>query len=373
MTSLYIHIPFCVKKCLYCDFYSIEYEKRLAVRFMDILCRQIKAINSRFESIYIGGGTPSVLDAQLLEKLLKSLRSVSCGVEEFTIEVNPESVTEEKLELFLKYGINRISIGVQSFNDKKLTKLGRIHPAQKAIDSIAMARRNGFVNISIDLIFGIWNETLSDWKEELKRAVSLPIKHISCYSLSYEKHTKLFALLGCKKIIPQSDEITAKMYKYTLCYLERNKFRHYEVSNFSKSGFECRHNLSYWQNNPYVGLGPSAVSYQNGIRAKNTPDVEEYIEMAQRNKPTIISTEKLSLRKQAKETAAIKIRTREGIVFSWFKERTGFDFMELEGADVNVLLKQALVKYKKMDREVSGIALTRKGFLFCDSVSAQLL
>jgi oxygen-independent coproporphyrinogen-3 oxidase len=251
--------------------------------------------------------------------------------------------------------------------------LGRIHPAQKAIDSIAMARRNGFVNISIDLIFGIWNETLSDWKEELKRAVSLPIRHISCYSLSYERHTKLFTLLGSKKIIPQSDEVIVKMYEHTVRYLEQNKFRHYEVSNFSKSGFECRHNLSYWQNNPYLGLGPSAVSYQNGIRAKNTPDVEEYIEMAQRNKPTIISTEKLSLQKQAKETAAIKIRTREGIDFSWFKKRTGFDFMELEGEDAAVLTKEGLIKYKKNKQKTAGVALTKKGFLFCDSVSSQFL
>jgi oxygen-independent coproporphyrinogen-3 oxidase len=282
-------------------------------------------------------------------------------------------VTSQKLKLFLNYGINRISIGVQSFDDRKLVKLGRIHSAQKAIEAIKLAKHSGFKNISIDLIFGVWQETLDEWKKELKVAVTLPLKHISCYSLSYEKNAKLFRLLKKKKVIPQDDDITVKMYEYAIDYLEKNKFFHYEVSNFAKTGFQCKHNINYWQNNSYVGLGPSAVSYQNGARSKNIPDIKKYLEVAVKNKPTLISKEKLSLENQAKETAAIKIRTAEGIDFGWFKEKTGFDFTKLEGENIILLIKQKLIEYKKVEAKNSGVALTRKGFLFCDSVSAQLL
>ncbi len=326
-----------------------------------------------FDTIYIGGGTPSILEPQLLEKLLKSIKNISGKPKEFTIEANPESITNQKLSLFLKYGINRLSIGIQSFNDRKLARLGRIHSTQKAIDSIYMAWQNGFTNISVDLIFGIWEETLNEWKTELKMAISLPIKHISCYSLSYEKRTKLFTLLKNKKIKPQDDEIIAEMYEYAGDYLEKNKFIHYEISNFAKAGFECLHNINYWQNNSYVGLGPSAVSYQRGVRAKNMADVLKYIKMVENKLPAIVYKEKISPEKQARETAAIKIRTLEGIDFTWFKKRTGFDFVNLEGKNVTLLSRQGLLQYKKTNKKISGVALTKKGFLFCDSISAQFL
>ncbi|MFA5270731.1 MAG: radical SAM family heme chaperone HemW [Candidatus Omnitrophota bacterium] len=373
MNSLYIHIPFCAKKCLYCDFYSIGHDEKLASKFIDILSAQAMTLKIQFDTIYIGGGTPSVLESRLLEKLLKSLKAAACNVKEFTIEANPESITAKKLKLFLNYGINRISIGVQSFDDKKLAKLGRIHSGQKAIEAVNLAKHSGFKNISIDLIFGVWQETLGAWKEELKAAMELPLKHISCYSLSYEKHAKLSALLKEKSIIPQSDEVTVKMYEHAIDYLGKNKFFHYEISNFSKAGFQCKHNLNYWQNNSYVGLGPSAVSYREGKRAKNISDGKKYIELAGKGKSTVVFNEKLSLEMQAKETAAIKIRTTEGIDFDWFKKRTGFDFLKLESDDIDFLIKQRLLKYKKSRSKESGIALTRKGFLFCDSVSAQLL
>ncbi|MFA6281310.1 MAG: radical SAM family heme chaperone HemW [Candidatus Omnitrophota bacterium] len=373
MNSLYIHIPFCVKKCLYCDFYSQGYDNQLAVKYINILSSQIKALKTQFDTIYIGGGTPSVLESRLLEKLLKSIRGVAGIAKEFTIEANPESVSEKKLRLFLSYGVNRISIGVQSFDDKKLAKLGRIHSARKAIEAIKLAKYCGFKNISIDLIFGVWQETLDEWEKELQIAVSLPVKHISCYSLSYEKHARLFQLLKKKKIIPQSEEGVVKMYERSINYLEKNKFFHYEVSNFAKSGFQCKHNLSYWQNNSYIGLGPSAVSYQDGIRTKNTSDVETYIEMIRKNKSAIIFNEKLSPRKRAKETAAIKIRTSEGIDFDWFKRQTGFDFIKMQEGNVGLLIDQGLLRYKGSESKKTGVVLTKKGFLFCDSVSAQLL
>ncbi len=198
--SLYIHIPFCRAKCPYCDFYSTPYQKDIADCYIKTLCKKLEKINNKFLTIYIGGGTPSVLDKELLGRLLKSLKKVIGKDCEFTIEANPESLDEDKIKIFRDYGINRISIGVQSLRDEKLNKLRRVHSAAQARKAVALAKKSGFKNISIDLIFGVWQESLESWQSELKEAVKLGATHISVYSLTYEKNTQFFKELKKRKV-----------------------------------------------------------------------------------------------------------------------------------------------------------------------------
>ena len=295
---------------------------------------------------------------------------------EFTVEINPESADSEKLKLFLDKGVNRLSIGVQSFDDKKLNSLGRIHSASEALKAIDLSKKSGFRNISIDMIFGVAAENLKVWQSELEKAAGCGSQHISCYSLSYEKDTPLFRMREKKSIIPLDDEAIADMYKYAMSYLSGAGFEHYEVSNFAKPGFECRHNLNYWDNNPYTGLGPSAVSYVDGSRSENVRDAEEYVDRYEKGVSLIVYSEKLSGIRMAKETAGVKIRVRQGIDYDWFKNKTGFDFEDVvEKSAIDELFKDSLLKYKidKATRERTGIMLTEKGFLFSDTVSSAFL
>ena len=374
--GLYIHVPFCRQKCLYCDFYSIQYSENLADSYISIILEQVQGLSQDFSSIYMGGGTPSILSLDLLDKLLSGLKKFIKPGMEFTIEANPESVDSEKLKLFLDKGVNRISIGVQSFDNKKLKALGRIHSASEALEAIELSKKSGFKNISIDMIFGAAGEDLKAWQSELEKAIGCGSQHISCYSLSYEKDTPLFRMREKKSIISLDDEAMAEMYKYTMSYLPEAGFEHYEVSNFAKPGFECKHNLNYWDNNPYAGLGPSAVSYADGLRSENVADAEEYVDRHEKGVSLVGYSEKLSGVRMAKETAGVKIRVKRGIDYDWFKNKTGFDFEDIiEKGGLHELFKDNLLEYKtdKATRERIGIMLTEKGFLFSDTVSSAFL
>ena len=371
--SLYIHIPFCKRKCVYCDFYSTIYNEKIAADYIDVILKEAEGLTITPSTIYIGGGTPTALDARLLARLLKGLARYSRNASEFTFEANPESLDDEKIKLLLDCGANRLSIGVQSLNEQKLKKLGRIHNVQRAEEAVHRASKRGFKNIGVDLIFGVWNETPEGWKKELEAIVRLPITHISCYSLTYEKHTPLFQALEQKSLVPLDDTVVAAMYECAIDILSLRGFKQYEVSNFAKEGYACAHNLNYWDNSPYVGLGTSAVSYIDGTRSKNVSDVADYIRRFDEGKPLIASSETLTPLRRAKETAAVKIRTRDGIDFAWFKAKTGFDFLELEKKALATLLEKDLIKYTKESNRPTGICLKRKGFLFCDTVSSELL
>jgi len=371
--SLYIHIPFCRRKCLYCDFYSAIYDSSTASAYIDALTRQIDGLDGPFATVYIGGGTPSALDKGMLARLVKGIGRFLPGVSEFTMEANPESLDEEKIKLLLDAGVNRLSVGLQSFDEGKLKKLGRIHDARRAADAVSAAAKKGFKNISIDLIFGVWGERPDIWKRDLEEALKLPVTHISCYSLTYEKDTPLFQAVKNGSVKPLEDEAAAAMYEAAIELLSLRGFKQYEVSNFARGGFECRHNLAYWENNPYVGLGASAASYIEGVRSKFVSDVKGYIRRFKEARSLVESSEKLKPIKRAKETAAIKIRTKEGIDFEWFKGKTGYDFCGLERKALPKLIEDGLIKYKKDGDSPVGIVLKRKGFLFCDTVSSALL
>jgi oxygen-independent coproporphyrinogen-3 oxidase len=374
ISSLYIHIPFCRRKCLYCDFYSMPgHPAPLARDYVNALICRIEPLAQRFSTVYMGGGTPTVLENELLKRLLGALGKNLARGAEFTVEANPESLDRRKLGMFADFGVNRLSVGIQSLDDRKLKKLGRIHDAARGVESIKMAAAAGFGNVSADLIFGVPGESLEDWRSELEEAARLPLTHVSAYSLTYEKGTPLFTAVKNRSIVPLEDEVVAGMYEASIDILALRGFKQYEVSNFAREGFGCRHNLSYWENNPYIGLGASAVSYSDGVRTKNVSDVAEYIRRHREGRPAGESSEKLSPPRRARETAAVKIRTKDGIDFAWFRDKTGYDFMDLEGKAVSPLIEEGLLKFRKDGATPTGIALKRKGFLFCDTVSSALL
>lgn len=369
MRGLYIHIPFCEKKCPYCDFYSIPYDEDLASCYLDILSYEIKNLNKSISTVYIGGGTPTILDEKLLDFLLISLEKILKRSEENTIEANPESLTKDKIKLFLRRGINRISIGVQSLRDEKLKFLGRIPTSSQAIEKVMEAKKLGFKNINIDLIYGLPHEELDEFKKEIKKVVKLPITHLSCYMLTLKKSSPLY-----KYIKDISEEEVARMYRFLMRYLPQRGFYQYEVSNFAKRNYFSRHNIIYWKNKEYIGLGASSVSYTEGIRTKRVADVKKYIQLIKENKSPIVFKEKLSPSKRAKETASLNIRLKEGINFSRFQKETGFDFWQIEEKNqIHDLIKKGWLRYKKRGKKKVGISLTEEGFLFADSVSSSLL
>jgi len=371
--SLYLHIPFCKRKCIYCNFYSSIYKEDEASDYVDAILLQLGRLTGPFKTVYIGGGTPTALDLPLLKKFLQGLSRISKGSVEFTFEANPESMDREKMKMLLDNGVNRLSIGVQSLRDEKLKKLGRIHNAGKAIESVVAASKMGFGNISIDLIFGLWSESPEGWKAELEEAVRLPAKHVSCYELTYESGTPLFGMLENKVISPPEDDVVAGMYETAIEELAFKGFKQYEVSNFAKPGFESRHNMNYWDNSSYLGLGASAFSYDSETRSRNVSDVREYTRLVLDGKNVTDFSEKLSPERRARETAAVKIRTRGGIDFKWFRNKTGYDLKDLEKKAIPKLIDDGLIKYTRDKDEVTGISLKRKGFLFCDTVSSSLL
>jgi oxygen-independent coproporphyrinogen-3 oxidase len=371
--SLYIHMPFCRRRCIYCDFYSTIYDETAAWRYTGAIAGQITSLEGEFSTIYIGGGTPTMLSGGMLERILKSLKGALAARCEFTVEANPESLDAVKIKVLLDGGVNRLSIGVQSFDDSKLKRLGRMHDSRRANDSVALAAKGGFANISVDLMFGVWGEDMKTWEKDLAIAAALPVKHLSCYSLTYEKGTPLFDAVKAGSVVPLGEKPVAEMYGAAIERLAVRGFRQYEVSNFAKAGFECRHNLNYWENDPYTGIGASAVSYADGVRTENIADIGEYIRKAEARMAVAVSRERLSPARRAKETAAVKIRTKEGIDFAWFKGHTGYDLPELERKALPKLVSGGLIKYKKAGDRVTGIELRRKGFLFCDLVSSELV
>lgn len=380
-TAAYIHVPFCRRKCPYCDFYSIAgAEDRVesylqAVRMHSVLLTAEDDFLAR--TAYIGGGTPSVLAPDQLRELVRTVSRffrIRRNCREFTVELNPESVTDEKLRVLKEEGVDRVSIGAQSFVAEKLSFLGRIHTVEDTRRCLDLVVRNGFRNVSIDLMYGCAGETAAAWERELTRAAQLPgITHISAYTLSIEPHTP-FSLRE-KDALTVDESAQADLYGQTIDILAAHGFRHYEVSNFARTGYECAHNQTYWENDPYIGIGPAAVNYQKGKRSRVVPSVAEYCAaLSQKKVIPYDSSEQLGEAKRAQETACLQIRRAEGILFGPFTRKTGVDLLTFKKEAVVRLVDAGLLTCLYDDLgSWAGIALTRKGFLLCDSVCGELL
>ena len=275
MLGLYIHIPFCKQKCPYCDFFSVEYDVALANKYIDALIKHASRFKSqKINSIYIGGGTPSVLSLKQIEELLQTLNDIFDLSEicEFTFELNPESTSREKLRVLKNFGVNRLSIGLQSVKDKSLKFLGRVHDFQTFCNVYDTARKESFDNINIDLIYGLTNQTVKEWKVDLERALLFNSEHLSLYPLSIEKDTPF-----CLNSVTINDNIQRDMYDKTVEILASNDYIHYEISNWAKRGRESFHNSNYWRNFEYIGFGAGAAGYFKSVRYKNIEDIEKYI------------------------------------------------------------------------------------------------
>lgn len=277
--GIYIHIPFCLSKCAYCDFNSKAGALELADVYINALIKEMESFRGLYaDTVYIGGGTPTVLSTKTFEKLLKKINSIFCIDEnaEFTVESNPATADAEKYIMLRDNGVNRLSIGVQSFNDSELLSLSRIHSSYQAEEAVYRAKESGFDNISIDLMEGIPGQSLKSLKHSLCKAVSLDVRHISVYSLILEEGTPFYEN---PPDLPSEDE-ERDMYRFTKDYLKLKGFEHYEISNYAKKDFESRHNIKYWTREPYYGFGAGAHSFYGDVRYENIKDIKEYINAA---------------------------------------------------------------------------------------------
>lgn len=372
-TSIYVHIPFCDHKCIYCDFYSIISYKNVNA-YLNALKKEIEffseyhSSNRKIISIYFGGGTPSLMKPNYVADIIDFLKSKfdidSCA--EITLETNPGTVDKNKLKEFKKIGINRISIGVQSFNDDELKFLTRIHDSQTAINTVKDAFDCGFENISVDLIFNLPNQTKSIWKENLKTAVELPIKHISAYSLILERGTILNKMVIDGKVKIQDEDYDAELYEMTIDFLTYNGFIQYEVSNFAKNCYECIHNNSYWRYKDYFGFGTSAHSFIDGKRWWNYSSLTFYCESVNQKRHAIVGEEKLSREQMLNEYVMLSLRSK-GLDIVDFQNRFGNDWLNKNKSMLEKLIAENMIDYKN-----NFFTLTKRGYALCDEIISKL-
>lgn len=323
-----------------------------------------------FKTIYVGGGTPSVLTETQLEKLLFSMsRHIPVlEVQEYTVEINPGTLSESKAALLKEYGVNRISLGVQSFQDDQLKVLGRIHSSDDARDAFALLRTKGFKNINIDLIFGCPEQSLDTWKEDLRTVVELNPEHISTYALTYEEGTPITMDMKNNLIHRLNESAELEMYKTAIDCLTNNGYYHYEISNFAKGGCECAHNHVYWNNTGYIGTGAGAYSFLRGVRTSNEKNVFTYINGIAENRDIKSFGECLPDDKFASETIIMSLRLRQGISNTDFYERFGYKIEEQFGDQIKKLINYGLISY-----DDEWLKLTEKGLFVADTVMTEFL
>ena len=337
MKSVYIHIPFCNKICSYCDFTKIYYNKKYINKYLDVLEYEIKKSykNEIINTIYIGGGTPTSLDLDELRKLFNIIKIFKLNTNyEFTIECNIESLSKEKLDLFKKNNVNRLSIGIETFNDKFLKYLNRNHKKNQVFDIIEYAKEL-FDNINIDLIYGIKNESLDDLKYDIDNFLKLDINHISTYSLIIEPHTKLY--INNEQNI--DEELDYKMYEYICKKLKEYGYIHYEVSNFAKPGYESIHNLTYWNNQEYYGFGLGASGFIDNIRYTNTKNIEKYL-----NKEFISEKEIMNLKTNMENEMILGLRKLKGVNIKEFNQKYNHDIEDVFNIKKLIEDKKLIIK-----------------------------
>lgn len=363
--GVYLHIPFCKKKCSYCDF--VSYEKHananyIALLLQEYLMYQEESKNTVFDTLFIGGGTPSLISPHnfkpIIDHFLSQLPKNSFP--ELTIESNPESLTLKKLQQYLHLGINRISIGVQSFDPEVLRSVGRLHNPMEAVMAVQNAYRAGFRNINIDLISGLPGETENSWKINQSVIDTLPLTHLSCYLLDLSSKSPMYSLIEKGFLALPDESLSLSLYNQFLEYLHHSGWKHYEISNFCKPGCECKHNMHYWKGDPYLGLGVSAVTYLPPWRRKNTLQLGRYKKTITSGNSASISKEKINHKKLSHEKIMLGLRLlEEGILWS------DIDLDKLDKA--SDWLEKAYLKKKD-----TRLLLTQKGTLYANQIIASL-
>lgn len=333
--GIYIHIPFCTKKCDYCDFYSVKWMETLEDKYIKSAINELTSyseLKNKYlvDTIFLGGGTPSILKTDNLEKLINSVKSIFTVTEdaEITLEANPNTLNKYNLNEYKKMGINRLSIGIQSLDDTILKNIGRIHNSKEALGAIEKAKEEVFTNINADVMFNIPGQTIESIENTILRLIEKGIKHISYYSLKLEEGTPMYILERDNKITMPKEELEREMYYAGRDIMEKHGLVQYEISNFAVTGFECRHNLKYWNQEEYIGIGPSAHSFFNAVRYNNPSDLKEYIQGALRGNFQRNIQESLTEESLIFEYIMLRLRLNEGLKFTDFKKKFSIDFFE---------------------------------------------
>lgn len=371
--SLYVHVPFCERRCPYCDFNTFAGLSRFTGAYVDAVTAEMDRCSERgrlLDTVFFGGGTPTYLQVPHLETIMEAVRrNFTLGPDaEITSEANPGSSDAERFAAMRRMGFNRISIGVQSFDDRLLQLIGRIHTAGEARAAFAGARQAGFANVNVDLMFGLPEQTMGDWQATLEEAVRLQPEHISCYGLTIEPGTPFHRAAARNLLRLPDEDLEGDMYEWAIERLTAAGYEHYEISNFALPGFRCRHNLNYWYNGEYLGFGPGAVSYLDGRRWKTEPDLVRYITKAARQEDTTAEEERLPPLQALGETLMVGIRLLEGVDLQELGERLGCDADGILAGSLMPLEQKGLV-----ERRDGRLRLTRRGLLLADLVAGALV
>jgi oxygen-independent coproporphyrinogen III oxidase len=378
VTSLYVHVPFCAQKCAYCAFYSEASSGELVNRFINALvCEmEIVADDIKPKTIFFGGGTPSLLNLRQWETILRAMEKLDLlGADEFTVECNPATVSANKAKLLRDFGVNRISMGVQSLDEKLLDRLGRIHSREMVFKSFDILRAAHFENINLDLMFAIPTQTMAIWRDTLNEAIAMQSEHLSSYEVIYEDDTPLFAQLQAGEF-SVDENLACEMYEELILAAMHAGFWQYEIANFAKGelnsekipALACRHNINYWRGGNFYGLGPSATGYVRGVRTKNWSNTQLYCEQLEKGKRAIESSEELSPLKRAGETAAFGLRMNLGWPFEEFQRATNFDLRNEWAGEMNQLTECGWAS-----RDAEKFQLTPHGLRFADSAAELFL
>ncbi|MFV0390709.1 MAG: radical SAM family heme chaperone HemW [Paludibacteraceae bacterium] len=371
MAGIYIHIPFCKTRCTYCDFFT-KTNFSLQENLLNAMCREIEQrkdyLREPVETIYFGGGTPSVLPITDVKTILNTcFFSFTVNPDaEITLEANPDDLSHDYLEQLREAGINRLSMGVQSFDDEQLKAVKRRHSATEAVQSIEWAHKAGFENISIDLIFGLPGQSLQSWKAQVDKAVSLDVQHLSAYGLTYETGTPLWYQMKAGTIVPTDEETMIEMYEYLIKTCESNLFEQYEISNFARNGLHSRHNSSYWKQIPYVGIGPAAHSFDGDSRQWNVSSIEKYIRHFHDGTPCF-EKELLTVQDKYNDFVMVSLRTMKGINLPLLENLYGKEYL-------NHFVKSSkkFLENNKLRINDDYLRLTPDGVMISDSIIMEL-
>jgi oxygen-independent coproporphyrinogen-3 oxidase len=381
VSSLYVHVPFCVRKCGYCAFYSEPARPGLVDRYVAALRREMELVAADLKprTVYFGGGTPTLLNLRQWEDILQAMERLGWGVaQEWTVECNPATVSSDQARLLRAAGVNRMSIGVQSLDDGLLARLGRVHSREMVFQTFDLLRAAGFDNLNVDLMFGIPGQSLATWQATLAEALALGSEHLSCYEVIYEEDTPLFEQLQAGRFEVDED-LACDMYEELLRAAARHGYCQYEIANFAKhrgsGGSEpgipdlaCRHNVNYWRGGSFYGLGPGATSCVGGVRARNLADTLKYCEQLETGRRAIEFTEQLSPLGRAGEVAAFGLRMNAGWPFAEFERATGFDLRQQWAAEMELLQRHGLACI-----EPDRFQLTARGLRFADLAAEHFL
>ncbi len=369
--GLYLHFPFCISKCPYCDFNSYQLKEDnqissyISALYQEITAYSKKLKKSNITTVYLGGGTPTIISGVQIYNILEFCKD-KFNIDknaEITIEANPGTLDGEKLKLLIESGINRLSLGAQSFSNLFLKKLGRIHNAQDIIDSYYLAREKGFNNINIDIMFALPDQTTEDLQVTLKKAVSLKPDHLSLYNLTIKPGTEYYKKYKRGKLKLSTEDEEFDMYNWAINFLEESDFEHYEIANFARPYKRSMHNLIYWKNKPYLGIGAGAYSFIKGYRYMNYENPARYIKEIMSGKLPVDNGEKLSLRKRMIETIILGLRTKDGVDYKKFKTRFGVNLNNIFPEQIKKMVNLGLLQ-----KDNHRIKLTKKGIFLANTV-----